>query len=155
VPEVRRLVLAMVEPEECRTFRLAWSRWRRAHQAVARRWHAARLARGPDRPRAAVDTPSPVPPDAALTEAEWRAVRPLLPPQRPPTGRPRHDHRRVLSGILWVVRTRASWRDLPPELGKWETAYKRYRLWRDTGLWPRLLGALGDTTEGPPTEVAL
>ena len=38
------------------------------------------------------------------------------------------------SGILWVVRTRASWRDMPLEFGKWETAYKRYKLWQDTGL---------------------
>jgi transposase len=37
------------------------------------------------------------------------------------------------------VRTHASWRDMPLEFGKWETAYKRYRLWRDLGLWQRLL----------------
>lgn len=155
VPEVRRLVLAMVEPEARRPFRLDWSRWRRAHQAVASRWHAPRRAREPDRPRAAVTASLPGLPDAALTEAEWAAVRPLLPPQRPPTGRPRHDHRRVLSGILWVVRTQASWRDLPPELGKWQTAYKRYRLWRDTGLWPQLIAALGYDEEAPLSKVTL
>jgi len=77
-----------------------------------------------------------------LTDAEWRLVQPLLPPQKPTTGRPRHDHRAVLSGILWVVRSGASWRALPEECGKWETAYKRYRLWSATGLWPRILDAL-------------
>jgi transposase len=90
--------------------------------------------------------PSPSGP-AELTEAEWQRVRAFLPPQRPPTGRPRHDHRTVLSGILWVLRTRASWRDLPLEFGKWETAYKRYRLWQDTGLWQRLLTILGDDAD--------
>ena len=62
--------------------------------------------------------------------------------------RPRHDHRMILSGILWVLRTRSSWRDLPLEFGKWETAYKRYRLWQDTGLWQRLLALLGDVPDG-------
>ena len=68
----------------------------------------------------------------------------MLPPQKPVTGRPRHDHRMVLGGILWVVRSGASWRAMPAEYGKWETASKRYRLWRDTGLWPRILEALPD-----------
>ena len=56
---------------------------------------------------------------------------------------------------MWVLRTRSSWRDLPLEFGKWETAYKRYRLWRDTGLWPRLLELLGDDPAKPLSEVTL
>jgi len=90
-----------------------------------------------------------------MTDAEWERVRPLLPPQQPTTGRPRHDHRTLLSGILWVVRTRASWRDMPLEFGKWETAYKRYRLWHDTGLWQRLFALLGDAPIAGSTEVTL
>jgi len=66
----------------------------------------------------------------------------MLPPQKPATGRPRHDHRTVLGGILWVVRSEASWRAMPAEYCKWETAYKRYQLWYATGLWPRILAAL-------------
>ena len=81
---------------------------------------------------------------AELTDAEWERVRPLLPPQRPPTGRPRHDHRTILRGILWVLRTHAFRRDMPLELGNWETAYKRYRLWQANGLWQRFLTILGD-----------
>jgi transposase len=77
-----------------------------------------------------------------LTDAEWRLVQPLLPAQKPTTGRPRHDHRTVLTGILWVVRSGASWRAMPTEYGKWETAYKRYRLWCTTDLWPRILAEL-------------
>jgi transposase len=152
---VRRLVLAMAEREDQRTFRLGWSVWRRAHQAVAARCHAARHAPGRDRPRPPGSASLPAPGPANLTDAEWAAVRDLLPPQHPPRGRPRHDHRRVLTGILWVVRTRASWRDLPPEFGKWETVYKRYRLWGDTGLWPRLLAALAHEGAAERPEMAL
>ena len=140
--EVRRLVLAMGDAAERRSFLLGWSRWRRAHQAVAARCHAARraLRRAAHPPARAA--PPPVPADAGLTDAEWRRVAPVLPPPQPPRGRPRHDHRTVLGGILWVVRSGASWRAMPEEYGKWETAYKRYRLWCATGLWQRILAVL-------------
>ena len=45
----------------------------------------------------------------------------------------------MLAGILWVVRSGASWRAMPTDYGKWETAYQRYRLWCAIGLWPRIL----------------
>jgi transposase len=149
------LVLAMAEPDEHRAFRLAWSVWRRAHQAGAARCAVARRARRFTRSRAPDRPVPPEPPQDGLTNAEWMAVQPLLPPQRPPTGRPRHDHRRVLGGILWVVRTQSSWRDLPPEFGRWETAYKRYRLWHDTDLWSQIISALSRETDAQSTEVAL
>jgi hypothetical protein len=155
VPEVRRLFLALTGSREQRAFRLQWSLWRRAHQAVAARGHALRRAQERDRPLVRLAAPPPTPGPAALTDAEWELVRPLLPPQRPPTGRPRHDHRTILSGILWVLRTRSSWRDLPLAFGNWETAYKRYRLWRDSGLWQRLLALLDDAPVDASTEVTL
>jgi hypothetical protein len=107
VPEVRRLVAAMGEAAERRPFRLGWSRWRRAHQAVAARCHAAR----PEHQGARALIRAAPPAAAAsvqLTDAEWHVVQPLLPPQQPARGRPRHDHRTVLAGILWVVRSGAS-----------------------------------------------
>jgi hypothetical protein len=155
VPEVRRLFLALTGSHEQRRFRLQWSVWRRAHQAVAARCHAQRRAQGRDRPRVTLAAAPSTAAPAELTATEWELVRPLLPPQRPPTGRPRHDHRTILSGILWVLRTRSSWRDLPLECGKWETAYQRYRLWHRTGLWRRLLTVLGDEPEDAATEVTL
>ncbi len=40
-----------------------------------------------------------------LTDVQWETLRPFLPPQKPRTGRPGNDHRTVLEGILWVLRT--------------------------------------------------
>jgi transposase len=80
---------------------------------------------------------------AELTDVEWEKVRSLLPPQQPRHGRPRHDHRTVLGGILWVLRTASPWREMPARFGKWDTAYARYRLWLSQGLWQRLIDALG------------
>jgi hypothetical protein len=124
-----------------RVFHLGWSRWRRAHQAVAQRCHQTRRAQE----EVARENPRPAAPAAVvdLTDTAWERVRGLLPAQRPTIGRPRHDHRRVLGGILWVLRTASPWREMPARFGKWNTAYVRYRLWRRQGLWQRIVDALG------------
>ena len=147
VPEVRRLLLALGEDDDRRAFRLGWSRWRRAHQAVAQRCHIARRERSwaaRPGPRA---LPAVAPGD--LTDAEWERVWPLLPPQQPPVGRRNHDHRTVLSGILWVLRTPAPWREMPACFGHWNTAFVRYRLWRRQGLWQCIIDALGPAAPPP------
>jgi hypothetical protein len=41
---------------------------------------------------------------------------------------------------------------MPLEFGKWETAYKRWRLWQDTGLSQRLLSLLGDDADESPAK---
>lgn len=74
-----------------------------------------------------------------LTDDQWDRLVPLLPPQRARTGRPAHDHRSVLNGILWVLRTGAPWRDLPAQYGSWKTVYSRFRRWREAGIWDRIL----------------
>jgi len=51
------------------------------------------------------------------------------------TGRPRCNPRRVLDGILWVLRTGSPWRDLPEKYGKWMTVYQRFRRWSEAGIW--------------------
>lgn len=132
----------MAGDEKRRAYRLAWSRWRRAHQAVAARCHAARRAHKQQNGCRVGIVPSLPAIHRPLSDAEWERIRTLLPPQKPATGRPRHDHRTVLNGILAVVGTELSWREIPKEYGKRDRAYKRYRLWCDQGLWPRILAAL-------------
>ncbi len=133
---------------------MGWSTWRRAHQAVAARCKSAQRATrqtlGGERPLKAAVIP---PEEAGLTDEQWELVRPLLPPQRGGLGRPPNDHRVVLGGVLWVARTGSSWREMPEEYGKWETAYRRHELWLKQGLWPRLLRALGEEDlPGPATK---
>lgn len=77
-----------------------------------------------------------------LTEAQWGRLAPLLPPERPATGRPNRDHRTVVNAILWRLRTGAPWRDLPERYGPWQTAYSRFRRWQAAGVWDRALAAL-------------
>ena len=149
VPEARKLILAMAEPKGRRRFLLGWSTWRRAHQAVAARSRRTSLAakraarREPGR-SATLETVAIEPEEAHLTDKQWASVLPLLPPQRGAVGRPPNDHRNVLGGIMWVARTGSSWREMPEEYGKWESAYRRYELWAKQGLWQRILRALGE-----------
>ena len=80
-----------------------------------------------------------------LTDAQWAALAPLL-PQSSSTGRgrPRIDDRRVIDGILWVMKTGARWRDLPDRYPSPATCHRRFQAWNRSGLWAHLLKALAD-----------
>src|ERR687898_492682 len=77
-----------------------------------------------------------------LTDVEGGRLRPLLPPQRPRTGRPAKDHRTVLNGILWLLRTGSPWRALPERYGSWKTVSSRFYRWQRAGVWDRILAVL-------------
>jgi transposase len=77
-----------------------------------------------------------------LTNDEWARLQPLLPPQKPKTGRPAQDHRRVINGMLWVARTGAPWRDLPERYGAVGTVSSRFYRWRTAGIWDRIWATL-------------
>lgn len=78
-----------------------------------------------------------------LTDEKWNQIQHLFPPPppRPKGGRKRVDYRRVLTGILFVLRTGIPWHQLPLELGcgSGMTAWRRLRDWQALGLWQRLL----------------
>jgi transposase len=77
-----------------------------------------------------------------LTNAQWERLSPLLPPEKPAVGKPNHDHRTIIDGILWRLRTGAPWRDVPARYGPWSTVYSRFRRWRLAGLWDRIFAAV-------------
>jgi hypothetical protein len=142
VAELRRLVHALQEPAAQRERRLWWSRFRRRHQAGARRSHVARRLRQAPLQSSPLLEPIQLPGLPALTDAKWEQLQPLLPPQKPQTGRPAIDHRLVVEGMLWVVRTGSSWRELPERFGPWSTVSSRYQRWCKEGLWDRILHVL-------------
>lgn len=77
-----------------------------------------------------------------LTDAEWERLVGLLPPAKPPLGRPNLDHRQMVNGMLWILKTGAPWRDLPERYGNWKTVYSRFRRWQRAGVWERILADL-------------
>jgi len=138
----------MVGPEEERGFRLGWSLWRRAHQAIARRCHTAnravRGASGKGEPPSLPASTTRITLDrrnTRLTDEEWARLQPLL-PENGHCGRQWREHRVVLDAILWVLTGGASWRGLPEEFGSWQTAYYRYARWQQEGLWQRIVEVL-------------
>ncbi|MGW1146400.1 IS5 family transposase, partial [Streptomyces sp. NPDC002454] len=76
-----------------------------------------------------------------LTNAEWDRLESFLPPGGARGGR-WSDHRRVINGVLYRVRTGVQWRDLPERFGPWETVYKRHRRWSADGTWQMLLSRI-------------
>ena len=77
-----------------------------------------------------------------LTDVQWERLKPLLPPEKPRTGRPNHDHRTIINGILWIDRTGAPWKDLPERYGPVGTVSSRFYRWRRSGVWQHVLEAL-------------
>jgi transposase len=81
-----------------------------------------------------------------LTDIQWACLQPLLPPQRHGTGtkggRPSIDHRQIMNGILWILRTGAPWEDLPTRSGKRSTVSTRYYRWKEQGVWDRIYDAV-------------
>ncbi|WP_433501823.1 IS5 family transposase (plasmid) [Sphaerimonospora sp. CA-214678] len=73
-----------------------------------------------------------------LTDKAWQRIESLL-PATGGKGRPWRDHRQVIDGILWRLRTGAPWRDIPERYGPWQTCYERFKRWDQDGTWARLL----------------
>jgi len=86
-----------------------------------------------------------------MSDVEWEFFEPFVVASGPLSGRPPSDHRRTLDGIFWVTRTGAPWRDLPKELGRWNTVYRQFLRWSRSGVWDFLLEALGDSGASPKT----
>ena len=69
-----------------------------------------------------------------LTDSEWHILNSLL-PDRGDRGPPISDKRRVVNGILWVLRTGAPWRDMPERYGNWNSVFVRFTRWSKIGVW--------------------
>lgn len=87
-----------------------------------------------------------------LTDAEWALLEPLM-PSHPVQGHRWNDHRTVINGILWRIRTGTPWRDLPERYGNWKSVYDRHRRWSRDGTWQRIAEELRvDASTGESVE---
>jgi len=80
--------------------------------------------------------------DRVLTDAQWALLEPLLPSSKGKQSRPFRDHRQVLEGIVFRLRTGCPWRDLPERFGPWQTVWKRHARFSKDGTWDQILAAL-------------
>ena len=75
-----------------------------------------------------------------LEDEHWDLIGDLF--ERASRGRPWRDHRMVVNGIFWILFSGAPWRDLPERYGAWQTAHRRFTLWRRDGTWDKALARL-------------
>jgi transposase len=80
----------------------------------------------------------------------WNEIRKILPKEKPvnTVGRPIVPYRKVLDGVLYVLRTGCQWKMLPKEYGSGSTCHRRFQEWNGTGvfkkIWIRLLKIYDD-----------
>lgn len=87
-----------------------------------------------------------------LSEAQMARLAPLLPDDT--RGVPRVDDRRVIGGIIHVLRSGGRWIDAPAAYGPRKTLYNRFVHWAAKGVWERAFHALAEAG-GPPADLLL
>ena len=145
VSELRRVIAAGLLPAEQRQKRLWWSRFRRVHQAGAKRSHVLRRTRQAPLVASVAGPPIKLLGLPDLTADRWERIGPLLP--KPRSGHEISESRPLLEAILWVMQTSSTWRELPERFGPWLTVAERFYRWRKEGRWDRILQVLQE--QGP------
>ncbi|WP_407647733.1 IS5 family transposase [Acinetobacter defluvii] len=79
-----------------------------------------------------------------LSDELWIKLEPLLTGKVGDWGAVAKDNRKFINAVLWILRTGAPWRDLPPSYGGWKNTHRRFCRWRDKGVWERILEKLID-----------
>ncbi|AUH65982.1 IS5/IS1182 family transposase [Paracoccus zhejiangensis] len=82
-----------------------------------------------------------------LSDRAWAAIEPILPRNQPCARRV--DDRRVISGIIHVLRVGCRWQDCPPDYGPSTTICNRFNRWSHKGLWTRIFTTLSAPAELP------
>jgi transposase len=82
-----------------------------------------------------------------MTDEQWARIEHLLPGRPESPGATAKDNRAFVDAVLWIARTGAGWRDLPERLGEWNNTFQRFNRWAKSGVWLRVMEALGDDAD--------
>ena len=86
-----------------------------------------------------------------LSDEQWDRIVPHLPTDV--RGVERADDRRVISGIVHVLRSGCRWCDCPPEYGPPTTIYNRFARWAERGIWENLFRRLAENGRSTDTQM--
>ena len=78
----------------------------------------------------------------AVRDDQWDRLKPLLPGGSKGKRGPRTNNRLFINALLWMCRSGARWRDLPPELGNYQSVKRRYYRWIEMGVLDSIFEAL-------------
>jgi len=81
-----------------------------------------------------------------LTEEQFAKIVPFLP--RDTRGKERVDDRRIISGIVHVLKSGGRWIDAPSDYGPRKTLYNRFIRWRKLGIWDQIFDAVSKAYDG-------
>ena len=81
-----------------------------------------------------------------LSEAQMRRIEPYFPLSH---GIPRVDDRRIVSGIIYVIKHGLMWRDAPKAYGPHKTIYNRFIRWSRLGVFNRIFAELAGEAGEP------
>jgi mannitol 2-dehydrogenase len=84
-----------------------------------------------------------------FSDEQWSCIEPLLPTNT--RGMPRVDDRRVLSGIVHVLKSGCRWSDCPGAYGPHKTIYNRFVRWARRGIWEDIFSTLAGAGGIPDT----
>ena len=88
---------------------------------------------------------------ARVSEAQMRRIEPYFPLSH---GVPRVDDRRIISGIIFVIRNGLRWRDAPAQYGPPKTIYNRFIRWSRLGVFNKIFAALA-SKGGKPDQLMI
>jgi len=86
-----------------------------------------------------------------LSDEQWARIEPHLPTDV--RGVERKDDRRVISGIVHVLKSGCRWNDCPPEYGPHTTIYNRFARWAQRGIWEKLFRELAGSGRSADTQM--
>lgn len=76
-----------------------------------------------------------------LNDNQWTKIAPCCAGKDTDRGRTAVDNRLFIEAVLWVIRTGSPWRDPPPEFGKCNSVFQRYRRWVKNNCFSNIFGA--------------
>ncbi len=77
-----------------------------------------------------------------IDDVLWESIEPYLPPQKPHTGRPRANMRKLMNGILYVVMTGCTWKDVPRHYGSKSTVHRFHLYLCEHGIYQKIFNEL-------------
>ena len=83
-----------------------------------------------------------------ISDAQWNAIRDLLPGKDGDPGATAKDNRLFVNAIWWIAKTGAPWRDLPERFGNWNSVFQRFNRWCKTGVFQTIMEKLQDPDLG-------
>jgi transposase len=86
-----------------------------------------------------------------LSNEQWQRIQPHLP--RKVRGKPREDDRRIISGIIHILKSGCRWKDCPEPYGPVTTIYNRFARWARQGIWENLFRAIAANGRSADTQM--